>query len=284
MDAQPPNIPLDRPLTDDEWAAAVVWTLLYPRFNPRQDWLSLGEFLPKLLGMDSAPQTAFNAANGGEDAVRTRVNEQCWRWAILGLLVPVGEQRFALTSAGRQVLGEQWDESAIVLSPGGLAARLGALRPPPDESVLFYADQAQQCFVAGLYHPAAVLIGIASEAALIPLFDALAALALPLTLNKAKSRTARERVEWLRESFRDRASAITNHLVAQSQSGRWVDDLDGLLLGEADAVRLIRNDAGHPTPARLDRATVMTLLAVFPVLVEAVTVTASGLKSTFPAP
>ena len=110
MGSQPPPVPMDRALNDDEWATCVAWVLLWPRFNPQLDRLIAGEFLPKLLGQDSGRWGQFNARNGGGAAIHRRLAEICFRWSVLGLVVPIGDQTWALTARGRQILRDTWEE------------------------------------------------------------------------------------------------------------------------------------------------------------------------------
>lgn len=269
----------DRPLHDEELGAITAWEILNPGgFAPL---FQVGEFFDRLfragpLRNDAAAQRAIGAVNlGWQD----RVSELCWRWVLLGLLVPEGAG-FRPTSRGAELLSGEWNISKMVFLPDGISSHLHLLDPPVDEQVLFYTTEAHFCFLAGLYQATAVMLGVATEALVDSLADALTPHEGVFELAHGQPGwNARRRLEWVAESFRDHPGPIRAYIRQRGGEGRWLSDLPGLLTAEANAIRLTRNSAGHPSGDRVDRRIAMTLLVLFPKLAEAATITAAELAA-----
>ena len=277
VSAPRPHLPLDRPISDDELSALLGWVLLYPSFNPTQDWLSLGEFVVNATFNDEREEAPFRKANDPAQ-LQKRVNERCWEWVRLGLIVPDGDaNRFTLTERGRSVLSGAVDES-LLLAPGGLHARLGSIPAVLPASLLFFAEEAQRSYHAGLYQASAVMIGVASEAVLVDLAAGLEARRQLFNLPRlGQGVGARQMMDWISEGLRQRRDQIRASLTSVGGTTRWLDDLPQLL-GEANAIRLLRNDAGHPNEVRVNREEAGMLLLLFPRFAEAAIVTTGALS------
>jgi hypothetical protein len=283
MDGSVIEMPVGRRIEDDELAAAVAEAILNDRLNPGADLpFQVGELLPRLGRRDSSFQNHFFSANGGREALESRVAQYCWRLVSLGVLVP---RRFAewgafiVTASGRQLLEEGGDEARVVLTSKGLVRRLDERCPQLDAVTSRYAGLAQECFLAGHYHASAVLLGVASEATLERLATSLGKVLTKLATNRRRRRdTAAATLDWLEEVFRSQRKEIKKLLDAAGADSRWVDDLPRLL-GTGTAIRLTRNEAGHPSDAVIDRDDALGLFVLFPRMAEAAFATASALDS-----
>ena len=273
------ELPLNRRIEDDELAAAVAEAMIDDRLNPGRDLpFQIGEFLPRLGRRDSSFQHQFFSANGGQEALDRRVAQYCWRLVVLGFLVPEGGA-FALTESGREFLGERADDGRVVLTSNGLVRRLRERCPELDPVTSRYADLAQECFLPSHYHASAVLLGVASEATLRRLCAAVEnglrrqAIHLP-----RRDDGAARMLDWLEKVFRAHRKPIKELVDAAGTDSRVVDDLPRLL-GTGTAIRLTRNEAGHPSNVVIDRDDALGLFVLFPRMAEAAFVTAAALDA-----
>jgi hypothetical protein len=279
-EARPP-IHLDRPLEDDELAALLASVLLDPIMNPHLDWLAVGEFAPKAMWAQNAPspeQGKFVEANGGSQALGQRVNELCWEWVRAGLLVPEREYQFRLSERGREILADVEAEGRV-LDRTWFGERLSAIEGPLAAVVTGYAAEAHEAMLAGLYRSAAVMIGVASEALVFALADELRVRRSRFTLSSLPQRaSALQTLDWEARAFRERGGLIKGELIAVGASARWIDELPGLL-AEGNAIRLLRNESGHPTGEDVVRRQAIGLFVLFPLVAQAVSVTTSALAA-----
>jgi hypothetical protein len=276
------ELPVDRRIEDDELAAAVAEAIFNDRLNSGAGLpFQIGELLPRLGRRDSSFQHRFFSANGGREALDRRVAEYCWRLVVLGFLVPEGTA-FAVTEQGRRFLAERADDGRVVLTSNGLVRRLGERCPKLDPVTSRYAGLAQECFLAAHYHASAVLLGVASEATLERLATCLERVLSRLRTHHRRRRdTAASTLDWLEDILRSRRKEIKKLLDIAGADSRWVDDISRLL-GTGTAIRLTRNEAGHPTDAVIDRDDALGLFVLFPRMAEAAFVTAAALDGVTP--
>lgn len=277
------ELPADRPLEDDELVPLVAEAIINSRFNPGQDLpFQVVELLPRLGHGTSDFRGKFLAANGGARVFNLRVAQLCWRLVTLGILFPQGWEMFAVTDSGREFLAENADDAQVVLTSRGLARRLEDRCPNLDAVTSRYAELAQDCFLAGHYHASAVLLGVASEAALQRLADSTARVLPKLGISSIqRGDSAASTLDWLEEIFRSHKRELKKGLDAAAADSRWVHDLHRLL-GPGTAIRLTRNEAGHPSDAVIDRSDAFRLFVLFPQMAEATFVTAHALDKIEP--
>ncbi len=275
----PMDLPTNRPLTDDELANAIALAITDDRQNPGQDLpfqANVNVMLARLGKKDSAD---FRTANAGPPGIDARIHELCWRWILGGLLVPSPSGAgFVPTEAGRKYLEESGADLGITLTTGGLARTLQERCPGIDDITLTYGRLAQQCFLSGQYEAAVVLLGAASETMLLSLAQVTDAnmVRLGISISGLASHGAVHRLDALRKIFEDHGKTIKQALGAAGCDARWVSELPRLL-GNANAIRLTRNDAGHPVRLVARRDEALGLLTMFPQVAEAVFVTADAI-------
>lgn len=231
------------------------------------------EVLDRLGVRDGSTKGAILQSNGGPEEVDLRFLAILWRWVGVGLLVNRGPT-FLLAPLAREFLEDRADEAEIVLRRSGLGQRLRERCPELDSVTEQYAAFAQESFLAGHYQAAAVMIGVASEAALLHFVPRCEAALRKLALSPPRLKNDRgvELLRWI-----DTVVARHRKELARAVSGtgneNWIGDLPALL-GIATGIRLTRNEAGHPTPHAVSRDECRNMLGLFPRLAEALFVSA----------
>jgi len=271
------DLPNDRPLSDPELALALSQAILDNRLNPGSNqpfqpsiptlfaWLGLPNWC------DRAWRQRFYEANREPD-LEFRLAEYCWRLVGLGFLVPqlAGDWgSFHLTERGRAFF-QGFDPS--VLTQGGLDARLADIGFSPTDLPRQYARLAQECFLAGHYEASTVMLGVATEALIFDLADALAAVqsSFAPTLRTRPGRpTAAQTLSWLTEAIESHRPELQAAARAKSVPLDWIEELRSVLSGTGQAIRLTRNDVGHPTGVSISQENALQLFVLFPRLAEA---------------
>lgn len=271
-------LPNDRPLSDSEIAVVVAQAILHDRLNPGQNQ----PFQPHVISLlahlgvpdggthDRAWRQKFFEVNRNPD-LNFRLAEYCWRLVGLGYLVPQlsGDWgAFYPTERGREFL-EQLDP--VALTHEGLDAKLGALGIGPNDLPRKYARLAQECFLAGHYESAIVMLGAASEALVDELANALTLASSTAMLGlRARPRraTARQDIDWISEALTLHKKQIQMALRAKGADEDWIDTLNNVLAGTGQAIRLTRNEFGHPTGITADQTDALQLLVLFPRFAE----------------
>ena len=205
----------------------------------------------------------FNVANPG---LADRMEEHCWRLVGLGFLVPTrGISLFRPTARGAIYL-ETLDLAAVVR--GGVDEAMDRLGFAFDDLPRFYARLAQGCFLDGHNEAAIVMLGAAVEGLVRDVTDSLSKLAPAImpNLRKRGSRpTASANLRWLRDALEEHGKEIEKAMAARGAPQDWIHALRSVLpIGEA--IRLTRNDYGHPTMgvAAATRDETLQFFVVFP--------------------
>ena len=263
----PFELPRSRALEDDELEDAIIHVLLNPgSYQPGVQHAA--EVIERLGIRDGGARGEVIRANGGSEPLEMRFLAIVWRWVGVGLLVPRGAT-FMLAPGSRELLEERADEAEIVLRRSGLVRRLRERCPNLDAITERYAAFAQESFHASHYQSAAVMIGVASESALLyfvsrcePVLDKLG-----IKQKARRSDNAVELLRWIEDVATQHRKALVQ-AVEGVGGENWIDDLPGLL-GIATGIRLTRNEAGHPTPHVVSRDECRNMLGLFPRLAEA---------------
>lgn len=152
-----------------------------------------------------------------------------------------------LSEAGRAAAS---DEEITPDDPAGYIRRLISDIPDLTPLVKGYAEEALLAYNARLYRASAVMLGVASEAAVLEVALALGD-AMPASEAKPYLETINARkqnfiakFDLLAQKLRSRKGSLPDHLS---------DGLDLTLNAVTDLLRVSRNDAGHPTGRTIDR-------------------------------
>lgn len=191
---------------------------------------------------------------------RRDVWEAIWRLISRGLAYIDVDQRgpgsweLILTPAGRAAYS---DERANPDDPTGYLARLGEDLP---ELARVYVAEALGAYGANLYRASAVMVGVASEAVFLEMASAFVGWLDGSAQDKFRqvlenrSRGVAEKFTEFRKRLESRRSELPSDLS---------DSLDLFLSAIFDLIRLQRNDAGHPTGAKVSRDDCFAALEMF---------------------
>jgi hypothetical protein len=197
----------------------------------------------------------------GED--REKVRQIIWSLILEGVLVPGSDEYNAslpflrVTDYGRKCL-----EAGQILphDPEGYIEKLRQQVPEIDETIVIYVTEALQTFLRGNFLASAVMLGVASERAILLLIEAF--------INSISNLEKREKIQKKIEQtfsilkrfelFRKNIEPLKNVL-----RNRVADDLDIILDGIFNLIRITRNDAGHPTGKKIDRTQAFANLRLF---------------------
>lgn len=178
------------------------------------------------------------------------VRSVLWQFVGLGILTPrsmLDENNtfFEITQYGEQVL-EEGQETAY--DPLGFMKRLRRDAPRLEPDTFEFAQEAVSCFLGRHLRAAAVMTGLASENEILRLVDLYQA-----SLNgQAQSdfESAIRGCRNLKQKFDQLYDSLDQ---GRSELPAEIRELDTWLQGIFQPIRLMRNDAGHPTgqePAR----------------------------------
>ena len=149
-----------------------------------------------------------------------------------------------LTEAGRAAAS---DEEVTPDDPGGYLRRLIVEIPEVTPLVKSYAEEALLAYNARLYRASAVMLGVASEAAVLEV-----ALALAGVMNDTEAKPYLETIHARKQNFVAKFEVFAQKL--RSKKSLLPEDLADLTLNAVtDLLRVSRNDAGHPTGRGVDR-------------------------------
>jgi len=194
----------------------------------------------------------------------TLLNEVIWSLIVQGILVPglndanQGWPFLRLTEYGRSCVEA---DRILPHDPDGFLREFHKAIPNADPSVVEYLQESLQCYIHGLNKAAAVMLGAASEQAILLLIDSCG----ESISNEAEKRRFESDIENAQSIFRKygvfekRLSGIKSKCPKQ-----LAENLDSLLSGIFDLIRNSRNDAGHPARgSQVDRDAVYSHLRLF---------------------
>ena len=168
-----------------------------------------------------------------------------------------GRPRYVVTPFGEKVLeGGKYTP----YDPEGFIAQLRDDIPKIHEVIIRYLDEALACYLRHNLLASSVMIGGASEKALLELIEAYINY-LPAGREKdqfeknVKKKMIKEKFKLLEKKLTDLRGGLSPELG---------DDLDELLGGIWNLIRRTRNEAGHPTGKQIQRHTVYANLMLFP--------------------
>lgn len=166
---------------------------------------------------------------------------------------------FHLTERGRQVLGNLTRDPS---NPAGYLRHLDSIATP-DAVAMSYLTEGLECYVAGLFKAAAVMIGASAESVILDLRDA--------TVGKLTS--LGKPIPKHMEDWRIKTVSDALHSFFEGHKARFSRELrepfEAYWSAFAQQIRATRNDVGHPLsvdPVTSD--TVHASFLIFPELVR----------------
>ncbi len=152
-----------------------------------------------------------------------------------------------LTAAGRAAAG---DEEANPDDPAGYFRRLLQEVPSLSDVVKGYAYEALLAYNARLYRASTVMLGVASEAAVLEVATVLAE-----TMKKSEADPFLETLNARKQNYVAKFEAFQQKLRSKRDllPAEVADGFDLTMNAVGDLLRVYRNDAGHPTDRQVDR-------------------------------
>lgn len=161
------------------------------------------------------------------------------------------------TAKGRAAIS---DEDINPDSPAGYMQSLSREVPSLSETVTSYVREAQSAYRAGLYRASAVMLGVASEAAVLEV-----ATVLGKTLQGNEARKYLQTIDARKTNYLPKFDAFRKKLESKKAClpPELTDGLDLTMNSVADLLRLYRNDSGHPTGRTLNQQDCFISLQIF---------------------
>jgi hypothetical protein len=179
------------------------------------------------------------------------IHEVIWSFIIQGILVPglddsnQGWPFLRLTAYGQRCIAEH---QILPHDPEGYLRDFQRSVPSADPVIQEYLTEALQCFLRDLNRACAVMLGAASEKAMLLLIESYAnSIADPNRKAQVKAQIERAASVFRKYEVFDKGFAtVKGHLPKQ-----LAENADSLLRGVFDLIRNSRNDAGHPASGTL---------------------------------
>jgi hypothetical protein len=213
-------------------------------------------------------QSRMMPGSGGQfltEQEKNLVREVVWSLIVQGILIPglndnnQGWPFLSLTEYGQRCVQE---DRILPHDPDGYLRDFHRDVPNADSIVVAYLTESLQCYVHGLNRAAAIMLGGASEQAVLLMIESYTdSIADP----QAKQRfdTSIQKTQSIFRKFELFEPQFTN--VKQRMARELTDNVDSLLRGVFDLIRNTRNDAGHPAiGASVSRDAVYSHLRLFP--------------------
>jgi len=170
-----------------------------------------------------------------------------------------------------------WDNAVLLLTTAGLAVANDPNFSPDDGSayvdevrssvpdasatVLQYIGEAHRAYIARCFFATAVMVGVASEAAFLEMAPSFGSWLQGTEQTQFLQVLNNPRMMYLEtfKAFRKRVEGKAPQLPPD-----LADGLDLTLSAVLDALRVYRNQSGHPTGKQIDRGTAFTILQMTP--------------------
>ena len=236
------------PLNLEDIRGLVLQALRQPRWNQVTDLeIAVGNLKAQMHG--SSQQNRGFSVDGrahlerGEYAL---INEIIWSFIIQGILVPGTDDNnpnwpfLRLTAYGQRCIEVH---QILPHDPDRYLRDFQRAVSSPDPVIREYLTEALQSFLRDLHRASAVMLGAASEKAILLLIDSYAeSIADPN--RKAQVKGQIEKAPSIFRKYEVFEKAFTN--IKPQMPKPLTENADSLLRGVFDLIRNNRNDAGHP--------------------------------------
>jgi hypothetical protein len=210
------------------------------------------------------PNLGFGRVEFLDKRDRALLLEVVWSFIVQGILVPglddgnQGWPFLRLTEYGRQCVQ---NERILPHDPDGYLREFHRTIPSADAVITEYLTESLQCYIHGLHRASAIMLGGASEQAVLLLIESHGRSIEDLKKRERFESEVRRAPTVFRkyELFDKRVSGLLDHMPKA-----LTENLDSLLRGVFDLIRGSRNDAGHPAGGvSVDRDSVFSHLRLF---------------------
>ena len=206
--------------------------------------------------------------SGGRDYLargdETVINEVIWSLIVQGILVPGLDDPnstlpfIRLTEYGKRCVEE---DRVLPHDPDGYLREFHTSLPGADATIVEYLTESLQCYIHGLHKASAVMLGAASEQAILLLTNSCADSIEDVAAKEGFKSDVDRAPSMFRkyEVFDRRFSTVRNRIPRE-----LTNNVDSLLRGVFDLIRNSRNDAGHPASgADVNRDAIYSHLKLF---------------------
>ena len=237
------------PISREEARGLLLEALQKPHWNQTEDlMISVGDIKAQRLHLRQ-DQRQFIATDGrqflerGEKAI---VSEIIWSLIVEGILSPGSDDSnlnlpfLHVTEYGQACLKEN---RFVPHDPDGFIAEFRKACPSVDAVIEQYLTEALQCYLRSLHKAAAIMLGAASEQAVLLLIGAWLTSIQDPTRKASLSGQMTKATSIFRkfELFQKHLQSFRAELPYDLS-----ENIDSLLISIFDLIRNSRNDAGHP--------------------------------------
>jgi hypothetical protein len=235
----------------------------------RDDWNQVNDLFRGVAEAQTKTQHRPRTyASGAEQSLekgdRSVILEVIWSLIVQGILVPGLDDSnqtwpfLRLTEYGKRCVEE---DRFLPHDPDGYISELQQAVLNVDKTITEYVTESLQCYIHGLNRAAAVMLGGASEKAVLLLIEAYR----DSIGDDARKQRFESEIEKAQSIFRkydlfDKQFST----IKRSMPKPITENIDSLLRGVFDLIRNIRNEAGHPASGTfVDRDVVYSHLRLF---------------------
>jgi hypothetical protein len=236
------------PLRLEEVRGLVLQALKQPGWNQVVSLeIAVGNLKAQMQGI-SQYQRGFSTDGRShlEHGEYALIHEIIWSFIIQGILIPGCDDNnpnwpfIRLTAYGKDCI-----EAPQILphDPDGYLRDFQRAVPSPDAVIQEYLTEALQCFLRDLNRASAVMLGAASEKAILLLIDSYAE-SIADSNKRAQVKGQIEKAPSIFRKYEVFEKGFTN--IKPQMPKPLTENADSLLRGVFDLIRNSRNDAGHP--------------------------------------
>jgi hypothetical protein len=213
--------------------------------------IAVGDLKAKAQGAGSQQRFVSDGRAHLEPGEPALIQELIWSFIVQGVLVPGCDDNnqawpfLRLTDYGRRCIEK---ETVLPHDPDGYLSEFQHRVPNADPVITEYLSESLQCFLRDLHRAAAVMLGAASEQAVLLLIEGYAnAISDP-----AKKAQTENQLSKASSIFRKFDTFEKGFVAVKPRLPRGlVDNTDSLLRGVFDLIRNSRNEAGHPASSAI---------------------------------
>ena len=209
--------------------------------------IAVGNLKAKMQGVVQQQRGFVSDGRGYlERGEATLINELIWTFIVQGILVPgtndsnQGWPFLRLTDYGERCVREQ---QILPHDPDGYLRDFFGAVPSADPVILEYLSEALQCYLRDLNRAASVMLGAASEKAVLLLIESYIG-AVADTSRRAQVAGQVEKASSIFRKYEVFEKGFVQ--IKANLPKQFTDNVDSLLRGVFDLIRNSRNEAGHP--------------------------------------
>jgi hypothetical protein len=247
----------------EEARSFVMQALRQTHWNQVGDlFIAVGNLKAKAQGLDRT--RAFDGRGFLARGDQSLLLEVIWSLIVQGILVPGLDDSnqawpfLRLTEYGRRCVEE---DRILPHDPDGYLREFQKAIPNADPAIFEYLTESLQCFIHGLNRAAAVMLGGASEKAVLLLIENYTkSIADDTTKLRFESEVQKAQSIFRTYELFDKQFSVIRKRMPKTLT----ESVDSLLRGVFDLIRNSRNDAGHPASGTfVDRDVVYSHLRLF---------------------